>query len=83
MWLNEKEKTKALLVSSDRTEAINLNWSFESVHANVAVGRQRHATGSSKPSGWYYEVQVMTNGIMQVGELPERTLFALLTFANL
>ena len=61
--------THALLISSDRTEVINFSWGFESVHATVAVGRQRHIAGTSKPAGWYYEVQVMTSAIMQVGEL--------------
>jgi hypothetical protein len=56
------------MLSSDRTEVINFNWAFESVHANVAVGRRRHTAGLAKPAGWYYEVQVMTQGIMQIGE---------------
>ena len=73
VWLSVEEKTQALMLSSDRTEVVNFNWTFESVHANVAVGR--HAAGSSKPAGWYYEVQVMTQGIMQVGELLINSIF--------
>ena len=56
------------MLSCDKTEVINFNWSFESAHANVAVGRRRNTAGSTKPAGWYYEVQVMTQGIMQIGE---------------
>lgn len=56
------------MMSSDRMDVINFNWTFESVHANVAVGRQRHMVGSEKPAGWYYEVQIMTQGIMQIGK---------------
>ena len=55
------------MLSSDKTEVINFNWSFESIHANIAVGRRRNTAGA-KPAGWYYEVQVMTQGIMQIGE---------------
>ena len=65
--LNDEEKTEALMLSCDKTDVINFNWTFESVHANVAVGRRRHATGLGNPAGWYYEVQVMTQGIMQIG----------------
>lgn len=68
MYLNGKEKTQALILSSDKTQVVNFHWTFESVHANVAVGRRRYTSGSTKPAGWYYEVQVMTQGIMQIGE---------------
>ncbi|XP_028401066.1 uncharacterized protein LOC114524145 [Dendronephthya gigantea] len=66
--LNGKEKTQALILSSDKTEVINFHWTFESVHANAAVGRRKYTSGSPKPAGWYYEVQLMTQGIMQIGK---------------
>lgn len=64
--LDRKEMTGALMLSSDRSEVINFNWTFESVHATHAVGRTRHSHGA-KPTGWYYEVQIKTPGIMQIG----------------
>ena len=65
--LNDKEMTKALMLSSDQLEVINFNWTFESVHATHPVGRRSHTHGT-KPTGWYYEVYIKTQGILQIGK---------------
>ena len=67
MELDDRVNTAALMLSGDRLEASNNNWTFESVRATFCVGRSMYYT-SSHPSGWYYEVTVKSTGIMQIGE---------------
>ena len=55
------------MLSSDQLEVINFNWTFESVHATHPVGRRSHTHGT-KPTGWYYEVYIKTQGILQIGK---------------
>ena len=68
MELDEQTKTPALVLSADRLEASNPNWTFESVHATLCVGRGMY-TVPPYPSGWYYEVTLKSTGILQIGKL--------------
>ena len=68
MELDEQTKTPALVLSADRLEASNPNWTFESVHATLCVGRGM-CTVPPYPSGWYYEVILKSSGILQIGKL--------------
>ena len=68
MELDEQTKTPALVLSADRLEASNPNWTFESVHATLCVGRGM-CTAPTYPSGWYYEVTLKSTGILQIGKL--------------
>ena len=64
--LDENTKTPALVLSADRLEASNPNWTFESVHSTLCVGRGM-CTVPPYPSGWYYEVTLKSTGILQIG----------------
>ena len=64
--LDEQTKTPALVLSADRLEASNPNWTFESVHATLCVGRGM-STVPPYPAGWYYEVTLKCTGILQIG----------------
>ena len=64
--LDEQTKTSALVLSADRLEASNPNWTFESVHATLCVGRGM-STVPPYPAGWYYEVTLKCTGILQIG----------------
>ena len=64
--LDEQTKTPALVLSADRLEASNPNWTFESVHATSCVGRGM-STVPPYPAGWYYEVTLKCTGILQIG----------------
>ena len=64
--LDEQTKTPALELSADRLEASNPNWTFESVHATLCVGRGM-STVPPYPAGWYYEVTLKCTGILQIG----------------
>ncbi|XP_032239903.1 uncharacterized protein LOC5514394 isoform X2 [Nematostella vectensis] len=66
MELDERVKTPALVLSADRLEAYNMNWTFESIRATYCVGHAMYKA-SPHPSGWYYEVILKSNGIMQIG----------------
>ena len=75
MELDEQTKTPALVLSADRLEASNPNWTFESVHATLCVGRGMCAV-PPYPSGWYYEVTLKSTGILQIGTCILRPIFA-------
>ena len=64
--LDEQTKTPALVLSADRLEASNPNWTFESVHSTLCVGRGM-STVPPYPAGWYYEVTLKCTGILQIG----------------
>ncbi|XP_067026328.1 uncharacterized protein [Acropora muricata] len=64
--LDEHSKTPALVISADRLEVANPNWTFESVRATLCVGRGLSA-GPPYPAGWYYEVTLKSSGILQIG----------------
>ena len=64
--LDEQTKTPALVLGADRLEASNPNWTFESVHATLCVGRGM-STVPPYPAGWYYEVTLKCTGILQIG----------------
>lgn len=64
--LDERSKTPALVLSADRLEVANPNWTFESVRATMCVGRGM-STGPPFPAGWYYEVTLKSAGILQIG----------------
>ena len=64
--LDESTKTPALVLSADRLEASNPNWTFESMHSTLCVGRGMCFV-SPYPSGWYYEVTLKSAGILQIG----------------
>lgn len=64
--LDEQTKTPALVLSADRLEASNPNWTFESVHATMCVGRGMCVVPPF-PAGWYYEVTLKCTGILQIG----------------
>ena len=66
--LDEHTKTPALVLSADRLEASNPNWTFESVHATLCIGRGMCAM-SPYPAGWYYEVTLKSTGILQIGTI--------------
>ena len=66
--LDEHTKTPALVLSADRLEASNPNWTFESVHATLCIGRGMCAI-SPYPAGWYYEVTLKSTGILQIGTI--------------
>ena len=66
--LDEHTKTPALVLSTDRLEASNPNWTFESVHATLCIGRGMCAV-SPYPAGWYYEVTLKSTGILQIGTI--------------
>ena len=68
MELDEHTKTPALVLSADRLEASNPNWTFESVHATLCIGRGMCAV-SPYPAGWYYEVTLKSTGILQIGTI--------------
>ena len=67
--LDERSKTPALVLSADRLEVANPNWTFESVRATMCVGRGM-STGPPFPAGWYYEVTLKSAGILQIGKEP-------------
>ena len=64
--LDEQSKTPALVLSADRLEVFNPNWTFESVRATICVGRGMCAIPPYL-AGWYYEVTLMSTGILQIG----------------
>ena len=64
--LDEHSKTPALVLSADRLEVSNPNWTFESVRATLCVGRAMCAV-PPYPAGWYYEVTLKSTGILQIG----------------
>ena len=68
MELDSRVSTPALMLSGDGLEASNNNWTFESVRANFCVGRSMYLN-TAHPSGWYYEVTILSTGIMQIGDL--------------
>ena len=53
------------IISSDGLQITNENWFFETVTANQYVSRLLYSEVA--PLGWYYEVTVLTDGIMQIG----------------
>lgn len=58
-------RTPALLISADHLEVRNDSWTFESI---LAVNHLPTVKGEdSQPEGWYYEVELKSNGIVQVG----------------
>ena len=66
--LDENTKTPALVLSADRFEASNPNWTFESMHSTLCVGRGTCTVPPPPyPSGWYYEVTLKSTGILQIG----------------
>ncbi|XP_030841407.1 uncharacterized protein LOC591592 isoform X2 [Strongylocentrotus purpuratus] len=68
--LDVTTRTPALLVSADHLEIRNDSWTFESI---IAVNPLPHVKDGEVQStnkhleGWYYEVEVKSNGIIQVG----------------
>jgi hypothetical protein len=64
--LDERLKTPALVVGADHLEAYNMNWTFESIRATFCVGRSKYPS-CPHPLGWYYEVTLKSNGILQIG----------------
>ncbi|XP_033109780.1 uncharacterized protein LOC117111027 isoform X2 [Anneissia japonica] len=56
-------KTPALIFSANALEVRNDSWTFESILANVAVPSQ----GLILPNGWYFEVELRSSGIVQIG----------------
>ena len=59
---------RSVIISSDGLQISNENWFFESVKANQGVSKTLYS--SEHPDGWYYEVIVLTDGILQIGKLP-------------
>eukprot|EP00127_Corallochytrium_limacisporum_P007495 Clim_evm17s253 gene=Clim_evmTU17s253 len=66
--LVDSTKTADLQCSYDFRELRNDSWTFESCRTNVGVS-------SANPGQWYFEVQVRTRGIMQIGICTDECLF--------
>lgn len=66
---------RSCIVSSDSLETSNENWYFESLQANQPVGKSLYANIELKPKGWYYEVVVLSDGILQIGWANENCVF--------
>ncbi|XP_035674331.1 uncharacterized protein LOC118414406 [Branchiostoma floridae] len=62
--LNPSDCTSALMLSSNLLEARNDSWTFESIRATQPVNRPWE---SAQPSGWYYEIELKSCGIIQIG----------------
>ncbi|XP_066278423.1 uncharacterized protein [Branchiostoma lanceolatum] len=62
--LNPADCTSALMLSSNLLEARNDSWTFESIRATQPVNRPWENT---QPSGWYYEIELKSCGIIQIG----------------
>ena len=58
--------TPAMIISNDCLEVYNGNWTFESITATKFVSRAQ--LGKNAVCGWYYEVTILSKGIMQIGE---------------
>ncbi|XP_047128177.1 uncharacterized protein LOC100208776 [Hydra vulgaris] len=63
------------IISSDGLQITNENWFFETVCANQYICRSLYSDEYS-PLGWYYEVTVLTDGIMQIGWMNDKCLFS-------
>ena len=68
LFLEHVGETKSLILSSNRLEVSNENWYFESVKLNQGISKQLYGNSKTTPKGWYYEVQIHSEGIMQIGK---------------
>eukprot|EP00794_Sanderia_malayensis_P008043 gene8043-8906_t len=64
--LDSKRLTSSMIISNDQLEVYNGNWTFESAYATHSIC-QDLMQGRDDVSGWYYEVSLLSNGIMQIG----------------
>ncbi|XP_071492443.1 uncharacterized protein [Diadema antillarum] len=63
--LDVMSRTPSLLVSADHLEVRNDSWTFESILARTSLPVPRKH--KKKPAGWYYEVELKSSGIIQIG----------------
>ncbi|XP_071946747.1 uncharacterized protein [Antedon mediterranea] len=56
-------KTPALICSGNALDVRNDSWTFESILGNISVP----SAGKHLPIGWYFEVELYSSGIVQIG----------------
>lgn len=60
-------ETKSCILSSNKFEVSNENWYFESVKFNQGISKVLYEDCKITPKGWYYEVEIGSEGIIQIG----------------
>ncbi|XP_071828280.1 uncharacterized protein [Apostichopus japonicus] len=69
---DRKDVTRTMFMSTDDLEVLNYNWTFESVRANVGVSQPSSPSPSDHPKGWYYQMELFSDGLIQVGWCSEQ-----------
>ena len=67
VYMNHVDIPRSIIIRSDGLELSNENWYFESVIANQPIGKELYKNEENHPDGWYYEVVIYTDGVMQIG----------------
>lgn len=67
VYMRHVDIPRSIIIRSDGLEMSNENWYFESAIANQAVSQRLYENSDENPAGWYYEVTVFSDGVMQIG----------------
>ncbi|XP_013412358.1 RING finger and SPRY domain-containing protein 1-like [Lingula anatina] len=74
--LSDQNKTAGLQLSADQLEIRNDTWTFESIRASHGIKLcSQNEYKDSLPMGWYYEVNIKSSSIIQIGFANESCVF--------